>query len=66
MGVSKFAFTAGGAPGSVTLGAIALSKANDAQDENATQRAQTAALQAQIAAQNLEIERLQRSLNAVP
>ena len=47
----------------VTLGAIALSRANDARDDNAASRAQTAALQAQIAAQNREIERLQRSLS---
>ena len=47
----------------VTLGAIALSKANDAEDQTAATQAQNAALQAQIAAQNREIESLQRSLN---
>ncbi len=47
----------------VTLGAIALSKADDASSDSAAQAAQNAALQAQIAAQNREIEKLQMSLN---
>ena len=48
----------------VTLGAIILSKVNDAEEQNSVLQAQTAALQAQNAELNRQLDQIQRSLAA--